>query len=367
MGVAGAIIAGSAIAAGGALGAAAMSDPKGNEAYSQGLYDPTSQNPLGIGQFWLSALMGLYDPSLLQQAGPLDSAMAKFRTSPFPYGAGRSGGQRSTGRVIATKGYYASYEQARDRGLSSRDALWEINTTVEGFHAWPGMANEAFSFGGYNTIQELFEAEYEHQQRIRRVGAIGEELAGVKMETIVNSINKISEIVADTPGMDQGKIDEYKAAELLRINQELDTQVEAAQRRANVGGYNPGREIEEVEKRRQDADSVALERALAMIRGEQGIAGTSIGQLQQGSGLEGNIGLAGNITQASLPIPLGGGATNFNAGAQQAGYVADAAGALGSGIGNAALAYGMGKSPGYTQPVEFSPATRQTDFPILYG
>jgi hypothetical protein len=357
--IAGAILGGSAIAAGGALGSAALSSGgKNYEMSSLPMWDPTAQGPLGVGQYWLSALLGFYDPSLLNQAGPLDAGLAKFRTTPYPSGAGRAGGERMAIRTEATKGYYAAYQRARDQGLSSSEAM-----DAMGPHLWTHMTRETSPYSGYNTTQEWFEAEYDHQQRINEIGELGEQLAGVSREAIANSINKMSEVIADVPGMSAGEIDELKAAELARLNQELDREVLTAQRRANVGGYNPGREIEEIERRRQDADTVALQRALAMIQGEQGVAANSLSLLQGGSNLYGNIALTGDLSGAANPISMGGTATNFNSRGREAGYISDAASTLGSGIGNAALAYGMSGSGSPAYGDHLAPSS----YNALYG
>jgi hypothetical protein len=322
-------------------------------------FDPYAQTPYALGQYWLASLMGLHDPSLLHQAGPLDSALARFRTTAYPSGAGRSGQERSQIRAESAKSYYTNYAKGREAGMTPEDAIDYMVAPV-----WPGMTREVLSYSGYNTIEEMFEAEYEHQQRVGELADIAEQVSGVSSDYIANAINQMSEIISDLPGTSAGEIGDLKAAELARINVELNEQAETAQRRANLGGYNPGREMEEIERRRGEADTVALQRALALIQGQQGVAGNALSLLQGGSGLYNNIALSGNMALAGS-MPTMGPSQGLPPPSSLPQYAAGAGAAAGSGLANAALAYGAygSQSPAYTPQTYLSPSSYDT----LYG
>ena len=74
--------------------------------------------------------------------------------------------------------------------------------------------------------------------------------------------------------------------------------------------------------------------------------------------------MPGQIGQQASPVQMSQtGATNFNANAVPASYLSQAASDLGSGIGNAALLYGIGKAPAVSPEVMLNPSS----YDALYG
>jgi hypothetical protein len=249
--------------------------------------------------------LGIYDPSILATAGPLQRAI--------------QGLQRQTVGIAdndflnyAVPLLMNEYQQLAGSGeLGNLDALLNPSTTLEKdslkrVYSDPSLYNIprklAMLIGQKNpdilkttshfidrlsqvaeklqatsgmSFPELFAAQKRFQDEN---AARDQSLSALAKETLKGRIaaaNARSEMLQNL----SGGIDSLRAQELARINDQLDTRKGFLERGANLAGYNPGRALGELEKSRLiDAPSEALNRAIALITGKGNLVNTLSGQ-----------------------------------------------------------------------------------------
>lgn len=261
-------IVGGVIAAGGTIGAAAL---------APGAKTPDPITPRNIPQFdpavsglTVDALLGLgqFDPTVLAQSSPFNQAIGLINQSDL-VGSVKTNLTQSLRKAIR-----AFESEGGVLGLGKKDRLHLRRiANLAGFQSVDKFVEAQLAFDERIAPQiAQFQAEAD-EQRLARFGVRGD----------------IRELIRGLPGASQAAIDELAGTERTRILRDLDRdlgeQSQDVLRQSNIAGINPGRQLGDIEEFRgratQDATSLALERAIQLIGGQQQVAGGNLSLLDR--------------------------------------------------------------------------------------
>jgi len=336
MAVAAAIIGAGVLGAGGAIGGAALSKPSQHGAtFEPGLPEPGMDPAVAEATFNALLQFGVADPDILLRAGPLNQAIQSFNRenvsvqaqtsfqrdivglyTAFEQAGGMAGIQAEQNRIrgqieiskqekggvdaagnrIFTPEQQAARVEAANFLKSGEDAIKRLDDPLlfltyqmgdaTGVRPNINTMRRAFGISGTDALS-VFDKEIQYRTTIapriadaQKAAAAGRAFQlGIPEERLA----LFNALRGQTAGM-EGDFATSRASELARINEQYGIRSEDILRSANVGGYNPGRALGQLERERfLSADMEALNRALALIGGKTSILQGQIGAL---SGLE---------------------------------------------------------------------------------
>jgi len=280
--MAGAAIAGGlASSAGGILGGLLAKTPSPSVSASNLDTSPG----LKIAEFMNLIEQGIYDPTSLMQGSPINIAIGEISSS-------QTLSNKRKRKIMRDLQVYLDWSRAGrpDRGASF-DAVF---TGPEAPNLSSGQINRLenmiLQFSGYNSMNELLAADAAYQERLGPMLQSAEEASRGNFQAKLNMQTQIRDLLADLPDASASGIAGLRAEEKSRLLREMNRGVDEQRSDllevANAGGFNPGRPLGDLEEFRarstEDADLIALNRALSLIGGQQGVAQTNLGLLLSG-------------------------------------------------------------------------------------
>jgi len=347
MGVAAAIAGAAVVSAGAQIGSAALANKGGGGGGAQPFgSDPSADSSpaLQIAEFNNLLQQGIFDPSSLMRASPVNRVVGEIRSNIGP--------RDSLG------------PSARVRQLRQLLEMFESGQPIDASKIRGGMKftlDRILGAAGFSSLEALFAAEGQFRQQIGPIFESARQAAGGNFRANLDVQNQITNLLANLPDASRGGIESLRAEEKERLLRDLNLNVDEQRgdvlELANSGNFNPGRPLGDLEEFRaratQDADLDALGRALALIGGQQSAAGANLDLLYSRNNILFNqatqlASLDQGVGSASLvPIP-GRNPSNNNA---LASGIAAAGNTFGSGIlalGNLSSGGGTSSAPAAT-------------------
>ena len=294
------------------------------------------------------AALGIVDPGFLLRASPANQALDIVLRSP-------------TGNKLSFKALN-SFNRLVQRAIELGDVDAAIAQTPEG-EFFTDIGNVFRAAGVSESIESLLQRELDYRQQIQPTIERYEALQGEALESRATLAERLAGLASSVPGAtgeDFAALRDQELERRLRLIRESEEEIGGdILRQANAVGFNPGRALGELAERgsilRADSDLDALNAAIALIAGQQGIAGTEIAQLAALTDIGRNLpqqqlNLSGGATIGPLPSgQLGAG----QLGAGVAG--APASGLLGSILGGDILSGSLGGGGGTSAPATVAP------------
>ena len=352
--IAAATIGAGALSAGGNLGAAALADDGLGKAR---VGAPGARRDPGLQavQFFNLLNQGIVDPTSLMQGAPIARLIGQM--------------QADSSRAINTRGkvidqitdMWNRYQKfiRNNPGVPVPNSVFSIkgNNFVQ---------EEALQSGGFLSIRDLFEQQTGYIEQIGPIIQRAQGLAGSALNSRLSAQERIQAVLGDLPDASASGIQTLSGQIKTSMLRELETNV-GRQRQdllsaANAGNFNPGTALGDIETFRagatQDADIEATNRALAIIGGQQTLAGNEINTLQGAlQNIDATALQAANLNLGAGPATTAFGPVTTN---QAAGFVSDAGVSLGNtGLGLANIFAAQGRTPPPATPFaagNFQPA-----------
>jgi hypothetical protein len=352
-----------------------------------GGYDPVTS----LASLDALAQMGYYDPSVLTAASPFNQAIAQFNQAPIQANvraanlgllsdiqqmldqgmgveeimssdalksiAELTGGKAVTGldyeatlaptlmvggKEVTVDPQYLTAEQRKEWADTVEErrkaGLAETRETVAGIEKQGRSRKQALewlaSIAGLSP-EELLRQEVAHRERRQQYEAEVVPVAERIRQQRLSAMERLGGLPEQMPGL--ADIESLKAMEMARLDRELGDAEKSMLMRANVGGYNPAGGLAQIAEAREDADLTALQRAIALVGGQQGILG-------QQAGIMGSVINPGQAASTNLAgIRLGEGAAPQQVGQTVVSNAGDYYSAAGANLGGALAAYGQSR------------------------
>jgi hypothetical protein len=217
-------------------------------------------------------------------------------------------------------------------------ALAETRETVAGIEKQGANRRAALerlaSIAGLSP-EELLRQEIAHREQRQQYEEEVVPVAERIRQQRLSAMERLGGLPEQMPGL--ADIDSLKAMEMARFERELADAEKSMLMRANVGGYNPAGGLAQIAEAREDADLTALQRAIALVGGQQGILG-------QQAGILGSVINPGQAASTNLAgIRLGEGAAPQQVGQTVVSNAGDYYSAAGANLGGALAAYGQSR------------------------
>jgi hypothetical protein len=221
---------------------------------------------LKIAEFMNLIEQGIYDPTSLMQSSPTNIMLGEINSS----------------QTISNKG----------KAKLARDLRLYIEGGASALSAGKLQRLQSYvlSYSGFGSIDELLAADTAYQERLSPMLAAAQEASQGNFAAKLDMQAQVRNLLGDLPDASASGIAALRADEKTRLlrdmNLDVDEQRSDLLEVANAGGFNPGRPLGDLEEFRaratQDADLVALDRALALIGAQQGAAGGNLDLLLGG-------------------------------------------------------------------------------------
>lgn len=276
-----ALIGSAVIGAGAQLGAAALADdPERGSVFGEATNVDISPG-LKIAEFNNLLAQGIFDPTPLLQASPINQLLGEVLSSAIFTEDEKSTAARQlrdVGKLIAERNELQAKIDANEGFDSSRFIVELANISRQAFELIQGrLFDKMLALTGASTFDELFELESSFQEQVKPLLASAQGAAAGNFKAILDTRSRIVNLISDLPDVSAAGIQKLRGEEKTRLlrdlNRDIDEQSSDLLQLANFGNFNPGRPLGDLEEFRsratQDADLVALDRALAIIGGQQ--------------------------------------------------------------------------------------------------
>lgn len=267
------------------------------------------------------ANLGVVQPSLLQNAGPLNQTINALRAS----------GRFNVSQIFDIERKLREAFDLVQSGADIPNTKAMRRLFLEGGSR---SFNLALNEAGFGSIEDLIAAEQDYQQQVAPILSNLESFqqAGLERSQLINDalLNLTQSAAA---GSD---LESLKAAERERLQREIVERRREALQQGNVGGFNPSGTLEALADQETDADLIALQRALALAQGELGVQNNTLALL---TGLDPTSINPATTFQPASPVVAGISQTGTNPGGFGTG-VANAGLILGDLVGSLAPAAG---------------------------
>ena len=275
----GAIIGAAAIGAGAQIGAAALS--KG----ADGGPPPRTEAPgsdtspgLKVAEFQNLLAQGIFDPTPLRQASPLNQAIGEMLSTANFTQAQKGVFLRDSRLAID---WYRAGQPQELRGVKRGEFRGQPVGTLRKF------LDRLAALSSYNTLDDMMAAEASFQEQIIPLLNAAEGAAAGNFKSKLDTQSQIVNLLGNLPDASAQGIEKLRGEEKSRLLRDLNLNVDEQRgdllELANSGNFNPGRPLGDLEQFRanatQDADLEALGRALALIGGQQTAAGNNLNLL----------------------------------------------------------------------------------------
>jgi hypothetical protein len=276
-----AAIAGGASAGGGIAGALLNKTP------SPSVSAPNLDTSPGlkIAEFMNMIDQGIYYPQALTQSSPMNIMIGEINSS-------QTLSNKKKSRILRDLKVYTDWIAAgRPGGKGGITDSYDSDGDGLSEGQFARLEYAILQFSGYGGIGELLEADAAYTESIQPMLQSAQGAAQGNFQAKLDMQAQVRDLLGDLPDASASGIAALRADEkerLLRdMNLGVDEQRSDLLEVANAGGFNPGRPLGDLEEFRaqstQDADLIALDRALKLIGGQQGVAGTNLGLLLSGT------------------------------------------------------------------------------------
>jgi hypothetical protein len=134
----------------------------------------------------------------------------------------------------------------------------------------------------YNSFDELMQAEEQFQLNIEPLMAAAREDTARNLQHRRNLEAQTQRVLGDLPDSSAAGISGLQGRFQEQLLREIGKAETRALSAANFGNFNPGAQLEKLEEFRHDSDLAAMQRAMTLIGGQQGLAAQEIGLLRSG-------------------------------------------------------------------------------------
>lgn len=261
---------------------------------------------------------GIIDPSSLMQASPISRLISEVYASPLY-------ANDTKGEIINNiQKAYNAYQKYGEIPWYLKADFIDMQRVLE----------PILQAGGYTDVNQFFEAQNTYVAQVQPLIQQATETAQQNFQTRLDTQQRINAAVADLPGASATDIANLSAAEKERYLRELNQAQQEMLAVANAGNFNPGKGLEQFAELRSDADLEAMNRALAIIGGQQTVSTNYLNQLQ------GYLNPAQSLATAIGGTQLGTGGGAAYQGSSIPNTIGPAVAQAGSDIGNALAGIG---------------------------
>jgi hypothetical protein len=138
------------------------------------------------------------------------------------------------------------------------------------------------AFTPYNTFEELMQAEQQFQMNIEPLMAAAQEDTARNLQHRRDLEAQTKRVLSGLPDTSAAGISELQGRFQEQLLREIGKAENRALSAANFGNFNPGAQLEQFEEFRHDSDLAAMQRAMSLIGGQQGLAAQELGLLRSG-------------------------------------------------------------------------------------
>ena len=331
MGAAMGMVASAALGAAGDLGGSAMG-AAGPPPKARVFASSLDTNPaLQAVQFETLLSFGIVDPGSLISASPVAMAIAQMEASGI--------------RAVDTKEEILGAFDSASRTARAQIAAGQP-ISLQHLDNFDLIRETILSTSGMTNVNDFSQSQLDYEAQIGPIIENAYKAAAGNLQARRDVQVRLNELSASMPNASAAGIEQLKASEKARLLREVNRSADEGRSsilaRANAGRFNPGDALAQLEESRfdatQDADLDALGRALALISGQQTVAGNEMGLLQQF--LKPSTDTALQIANIDLGAPTG-----------SSSFVPSQTGSLGSGVAQAGhtLQSGVNSAINYQQ------------------
>jgi len=303
MGVGAAIVGAGALGAAGTLGAAAMADTPKPGATFQGAPEIDLTPGLKIAEFMNLVDQGIFDPTVFKQASPLNQFISEVLSS-SNFSTAKKQTFISNLRETLAQGGSLTAEEREEQFVRDIALVLQGKSTKTSTVKMRRLIEKVLAVTPYTSLDELFAADQEYRTQIAPMLRDAEAASQGNFKARLNLQTQVRGLLAGLPDASAEGIaslrGEEKARLLRDLNRNVNEQRSDVLELSNSGNFNPGRPLGDLEEFRarstQDADLEALNRALAIIGGQQQAVGGNLALIQGGQSQTFNEALA--IAQA---------------------------------------------------------------------